>query len=214
MILRTDTDMSAARPPEGARAPSGGSAARETANVGAIPWMQYICHACGYIYDEETGDPDGGLAAGTRFEDIPDDWACPLCGVTKADFEPYTAPSLEALKTRTGSLGAPQTQGRRGQSAGVVIVGAGRAGWQLAENLRALDAQLPITLVTGCAGDLYDKPPAVHCDGPATHARKAGEGKRRAGRAALECAPDGLHPRHPDLPRYPHAAHHAWHVAL
>lgn len=129
-----------------------------SARVGAIPWMQYICHACGYIYDEETGDPDGGLAAGTRFEDIPDDWACPLCGVTKADFEPYSAPSLEALKTRTGSLGAPQTQGRRGQSAGVVIVGAGRAGWQLAENLRALDAQLPITLVTGCAGDLYDKP--------------------------------------------------------
>ena len=60
------------------------------------PFRQYICNACGWIYDEAKGDPDSGLAPGTRYEDIPDDWACPLCQVTKADFSPYTPPSRPA----------------------------------------------------------------------------------------------------------------------
>lgn len=47
----------------------------------------YVCIPCGYIYDEDIGDPDSGIPPGTRFEDIPDDWRCPVCGVTKADFE-------------------------------------------------------------------------------------------------------------------------------
>ncbi len=75
-----------AGPPQEKLAPSGGSAVREATNVGA---SLYICHACGLIYDETKGDADSGLALGTRFADIPDDWRCPLCGVTKADFEPY-----------------------------------------------------------------------------------------------------------------------------
>lgn len=48
---------------------------------------KWICLPCGYIYDESAGDPDSGLAPGTRFDDIPDDWMCPDCGVTKADFD-------------------------------------------------------------------------------------------------------------------------------
>ncbi len=51
-------------------------------------YRKYVCVVCGYIYDEAEGDPDGGLPPGTRFEDIPDDWVCPECGVTKDDFEP------------------------------------------------------------------------------------------------------------------------------
>ena len=47
----------------------------------------YVCMACGYIYDEEKGDPDRGIAAGTAFEDIPEDWVCPVCGVSKDMFE-------------------------------------------------------------------------------------------------------------------------------
>jgi rubredoxin---NAD+ reductase len=121
------------------------------------PWQQFICHACGYIYNEADGDADGGLAAGTRFADIPDDWACPLCGVTKAEFEPYTPPSMESLRASARGTRAPVISSRQ-QPAGVVIVGAGRAGWQVAECLRAGDPGLPITLVTACAGDLYDKP--------------------------------------------------------
>ena len=47
----------------------------------------YKCLACGYIYDPEIGDPDSGIAPGTKFEDIPDSWVCPLCGVGKDMFE-------------------------------------------------------------------------------------------------------------------------------
>ncbi|NMB29548.1 MAG: rubredoxin [Clostridiaceae bacterium] len=50
---------------------------------------KYICDMCGYIYDPEMGDPDGGLEPGTPFEDIPEDWVCPLCGVPKSEFSPY-----------------------------------------------------------------------------------------------------------------------------
>ena len=118
------------------------------------PYQSYICEACGYVYHEADGDPDGGLPPGTRYADIPDDWTCPLCGVTKADFSPYTAPTMDALRAgMAGSAPVPM----RGE-AGVVIVGAGRAGWQMAEALRALDAGLPITIVSNCAGDVYDKP--------------------------------------------------------
>ena len=42
---------------------------------------------CGYIYDEEKGDPENGIAPGTAFEDLPEDWECPLCSVGKEDFE-------------------------------------------------------------------------------------------------------------------------------
>jgi rubredoxin len=45
------------------------------------------CRTCGYLYDEETGDPAEGLAAGTRWADLPADWKCPLCGTPKADFD-------------------------------------------------------------------------------------------------------------------------------
>ncbi len=48
---------------------------------------QYRCKICGYIYDPEKGDPDSGINPGTAFEDIPDDWICPICGAGKDDFE-------------------------------------------------------------------------------------------------------------------------------
>ncbi len=47
---------------------------------------KYECTVCGYIYDPELGDPDGGIAPGTPFENIPDDWVCPVCGAAKSDF--------------------------------------------------------------------------------------------------------------------------------
>ena len=48
---------------------------------------KYLCEACGYIYDPEVGDPDNGVEAGTAFEDIPEDWLCPLCGLGKDAFD-------------------------------------------------------------------------------------------------------------------------------
>ena len=52
-----------------------------------IPYRRYICSICGYVYDEALGDPDSGLAPGTRFEDIPEDWQCPICGASKSMFD-------------------------------------------------------------------------------------------------------------------------------
>lgn len=50
--------------------------------------MQYECQTCGYIYNPAAGDPDGGIAPGTPFAEIPEDWVCPVCGATKSQFEP------------------------------------------------------------------------------------------------------------------------------
>jgi rubredoxin len=51
--------------------------------------QKYICTVCEYIYDPAVGDPDSGIVPGTPFEDIPDDWECPDCKVSKEDFEIY-----------------------------------------------------------------------------------------------------------------------------
>lgn len=48
--------------------------------------MEYVCDVCGWIYNEEMGDPDNGIAPGTKFDELPEDFICPLCGVGKEDF--------------------------------------------------------------------------------------------------------------------------------
>lgn len=48
---------------------------------------KYVCKVCGYVYDPEQGDSANGIEAGVAFEDLPDDWVCPLCGVGKDQFE-------------------------------------------------------------------------------------------------------------------------------
>ena len=47
-----------------------------------------VCSVCGYVYDPAVGDPDNGIAPGTKFEDLPEDCVCPICGVGKDMFEP------------------------------------------------------------------------------------------------------------------------------
>ena len=107
----------------------------------------YICRACGLIYDQDKGDPDSGIAPGTPFEDIPDNWECPLCGVTKADFEPFEPfvapePAKAAVSFRSG----------------VIVIGGGIAGWAAVRAIRSLDPDVPILMVTACSGDTYHKP--------------------------------------------------------
>ena len=48
--------------------------------------IKYVCDVCGYIYDPEVGDPDQDIEPGTSFEDLPEEWECPLCGVGKDQF--------------------------------------------------------------------------------------------------------------------------------
>jgi len=49
----------------------------------------YRCSVCGYVYDSERGDPVGGVPPGTKFENLPDDWVCPVCGFDKGKFSPW-----------------------------------------------------------------------------------------------------------------------------
>ena len=59
---------------------------------------KYVCNLCGYEYDPAKGDPDSCIAPGTAFEDIPEDWVCPLCGASKAEFEAVEAEEPKAEK--------------------------------------------------------------------------------------------------------------------
>lgn len=55
--------------------------------LGVRKMQSYVCNTCAYVYNPEEGDPDGGIEPGTAFEDIPEDWVCPVCGATKDLFE-------------------------------------------------------------------------------------------------------------------------------
>lgn len=52
------------------------------------PMQKYQCTVCGHIYDPEEGDPDSDIPPGTPFEDLPEDWSCPVCGAKKSQFAP------------------------------------------------------------------------------------------------------------------------------
>ncbi len=48
---------------------------------------KYVCTVCSYVYDPQEGDPENDIEPGTKFEDLPDDWQCPVCGASKEEFE-------------------------------------------------------------------------------------------------------------------------------
>ena len=76
--------------PENAPGYSAGMAEerKEKQREGRLNMKKYVCSICGYVYDPEQGDPENGVAAGTPFEDLPNDWVCPVCGADKDQFEP------------------------------------------------------------------------------------------------------------------------------
>ena len=61
---------------------------------------KYVCQVCGYVYDEEKGDPDNGIAPGTKWEDLPDDFECPLCHVSKDQFSEEQENSISKQESR------------------------------------------------------------------------------------------------------------------
>lgn len=58
--------------------------------MSTAPFRLWQCQTCGEIYDEAAGLPDYGIPAGTRFEDLPDDWICPACGAAKSAYQPLS----------------------------------------------------------------------------------------------------------------------------
>ena len=71
---------------------------------------KYVCDVCGYVYDPEVGDPDNGVEPGTAWEDVPEDWVCPLCGVGKDSFS--AEQDADANECWSGSRAAPAGQSK------------------------------------------------------------------------------------------------------
>lgn len=65
---------------------------------------KYVCSICGYVYDEAAGIPESGIAPGTKWEDLPQDWVCPLCGAAKSEFKEQA----ETKKTAVKPIAAPE----------------------------------------------------------------------------------------------------------
>jgi rubredoxin len=69
---------------------------------------KYVCSVCGYIYDEAAGIPEAGIAPGTKWDDLPDDWVCPICGAAKTEFEKQ-GEAASPVKAQNISVSKPST---------------------------------------------------------------------------------------------------------
>ncbi|MEY6434193.1 FAD-dependent oxidoreductase [Thioalkalicoccus limnaeus] len=114
-----------------------------------MDFKRYRCGTCAHIYDEAMGDPIHGAAQGTRFEDLPEEWFCSVCGDPRESFE------FAGLSEHAQAVGE-RNEDQEGDH--IVIVGAGIGGWSIAERLRQNGAKGPITIVTKDDGDYYYKP--------------------------------------------------------
>ncbi|MCP3907972.1 MAG: FAD-dependent oxidoreductase [Oceanicoccus sp.] len=114
---------------------------------------KWECIVCGWVYDEAKGDPESGLAPGTQWADVPDDWLCPDCGVGKEDFEmiEVTGATTEVPHHEDEDTTDPVV-------APVIILGTGLAGYGLAKEFRKHDAETPLILITNDDGRAYSKP--------------------------------------------------------
>ncbi len=112
---------------------------------------KWECIVCGLIYDEAEGWPDDGIAPGTLWKDVPEDWLCPDCGVGKEDFE------LIEESSEQDSLSADDVSDTAINKS-VVIIGTGLAGYGLAKEFRKLDQDTELVLITSDDGASYSKP--------------------------------------------------------
>jgi rubredoxin-NAD+ reductase len=132
-----------------------GRAAAPARNSRREPPRRWECTVCGFIYDEAAGLPDHGIAPGTAFADLPDDWTCPNCGVAKSDFEPVEGPAPVVTPAAAPDV---LPRGAHPPREDLVIIGSGMAGYQLAKAVRALGVARPITVLTRDGGEFYAKP--------------------------------------------------------
>jgi rubredoxin-NAD+ reductase len=115
---------------------------------------RWECIVCGLIYDEKEGWPEDGIAPGTKWEDVPDDWTCPDCGVGKEDFELIPGSDDGDAEEASAETEAPGDVNARS----VVVVGSGLAGYGLVRELRRKDEGVAITVLTSDGGEGYSKP--------------------------------------------------------
>jgi rubredoxin-NAD+ reductase len=115
-------------------------------------FRKWECVVCGIFYDEADGYPEDGIAPGTLWEDVPEDWLCWDCGVGKEDFE-----LLEGQETIVAAPEAPAAEVDYSLDP-IVIVGTGLAGYNLVREVRKLDKKTPVVMITSDDGDFYSKP--------------------------------------------------------
>lgn len=113
----------------------------------AMPYTIWECLVCGLLYDEAKGWPDDNIPPGTRWENVPDDWECPDCGVGKEDFEMVEVDASNSCESSADNSTLP-----------VVIIGTGLAGYNLAREFRSHDIDTPILMITKDDGRFYSKP--------------------------------------------------------
>lgn len=112
---------------------------------------KWECIVCGLIYDEKEGWPDDGIAPGTKWEDVPEDWLCPDCGVGKEDFELLEEEEVDEVPHHDeAAVDTKQDP--------VIILGTGLAGYGLAREFRKHDSDTPLILITSDDGRSYSKP--------------------------------------------------------
>lgn len=111
-----------------------------------VAYKIWQCTLCAFVYDEALGLPEEGFAPGTRWEDIPDDWECPDCGLSKSDFD-----MIELDETGNQQVSVKEKKK-------IVIVGSGLGGYTVARELRKLDTSSSIILITKDGGRNYSKP--------------------------------------------------------
>jgi len=112
---------------------------------------KWECIVCGLIYDEAEGWPDDGIEPGTKWEDVPEDWLCPDCGVGKEDFELLAEEAAEQTPHHEEPVADEAL-------APVIILGTGMAGYGLAKEFRKHDTDTPLILITSDDGRAYSKP--------------------------------------------------------
>ena len=113
------------------------------------PFKIWECLVCGLLYDEAKGWPEDNIPPGTRWEDVPEDWECPDCGVGKEDFE-----MVEIADHSSGQRQVAQTDNQKP----IVIIGTGLAGYNLAKEYRTYDTEGALILLTADDGHFYYKP--------------------------------------------------------
>jgi len=112
---------------------------------------KWECIVCGWIYDEAKADPDNGVPAGTLWEDVPEDWLCPDCGVGKEDFELIEESEVAAVPHHD------QDEPDQARPP-LIIIGTGLAGYGVAREFRKYDQDTPVIIITSDDGRSYSKP--------------------------------------------------------
>lgn len=117
--------------------------------------MSYQCQACGWVYPSKQGHDQSELSAGNTvsFNELTDDFSCPLCGVDKSKFS-----AIEDEKDLTDSMQTVKRACSHISKQQIVVIGAGLAGWSVVDAIRALDKEVGITLIAADNGDRYHKP--------------------------------------------------------